>query len=202
MDGERFDSLVKRLTQTRLTRWEALRGVLASAVVGLTGAARAEETAAKKPGKQPKRGAAAGKHGGKKGGCRANGQACQKNSQCCSGQCDNRVCIPRLGCLPDREPCQQNSECCTATASTSSVPRRSLSVARAPPPRPARPRPTAAASSRRLLPVRRTTSATWREFAAPRTARAGSAVTMAVATGHLRQLRPGQTCYRQRQVSG
>ena len=32
MDGEHFDTLVKRLTQTRLTRWEALRGVLASAV--------------------------------------------------------------------------------------------------------------------------------------------------------------------------
>ena len=49
MDGEHFDSLVKRLTQTRLTRWEALRGVLASAV----GAHRSdphEDIAAKKQG--------------------------------------------------------------------------------------------------------------------------------------------------------
>src|SRR4051794_12630261 len=48
MDGETFDILVKRLTQTRLTRWEALRGVLASVVVGLTGAASATDTTAKR----------------------------------------------------------------------------------------------------------------------------------------------------------
>ena len=48
MDGETFDDLVKRLTQTRLSRVAAVRGVLASAVVGLTGATRAEETAARK----------------------------------------------------------------------------------------------------------------------------------------------------------
>ena len=47
MEGETFDELVKRLTQTRLSRFDALRGVLASAVVGLTGATRAAETAAR-----------------------------------------------------------------------------------------------------------------------------------------------------------
>ena len=42
MDGATFDALVKRLTQTRLTRWEALRGVLATGLVGLTGAYASE----------------------------------------------------------------------------------------------------------------------------------------------------------------
>ena len=37
MDGGTFDDLVKRLTQTRLRRADALRGVLASAAVGLAG---------------------------------------------------------------------------------------------------------------------------------------------------------------------
>ena len=37
MDGDTFDALVKRLTQTRLSRVEALRGMLASAAVGLAG---------------------------------------------------------------------------------------------------------------------------------------------------------------------
>ena len=52
MEGETFDDLVKRLTEARLTRLDALRGVLASAAVGLAGATlSAEETAAKKQGK-------------------------------------------------------------------------------------------------------------------------------------------------------
>ena len=139
MDGERFDRLVKRLTQTRLTRSEALRGVFASAVVGLTVATRTDDSAAKKQGKQTKRDTAADKQGGNKqggsksgttkqgradkpprkqrgpsrGGCRDNDQACQKNTQCCSGQCDHRLCVPRLGCTENDSECQQNSDCCT-----------------------------------------------------------------------------------------
>ena len=127
MDGEHFDSLVKRLTQTRLTRWEALRGVLASAVVGLTAATRTDDTAAKKQGgnKQggPKGGTTKQGTAGKpqprkqrspsRGGCRDTGQRCQKNSQCCSNQCDNRVCAPKLGCEPDGSACQQHSDCCS-----------------------------------------------------------------------------------------
>ena len=140
MDGERFDSLVKRLTQTRLTRWEALRGVLASAALGFTAASLTDDTAAKKQGKQPKRGSAAGKQGGNKqggpkggktkqgntgkqphskqrsqsrGGCRDNGQRCQQDHQCCSQQCDNRLCAPRLGCTENGSACQQHSDCCT-----------------------------------------------------------------------------------------
>lgn len=51
MDDQHFDDLVKRLTQTRLSRSAAVRGVLAGAVAGLTAAARAEETTARKRGK-------------------------------------------------------------------------------------------------------------------------------------------------------
>ena len=141
MDGEHFDSLVKRLTQTRLTRWEALRVVLASAALGFTAASRTDDTAAKKQSKQPKRGNTAGKQGGnKQGGTEGAGtdqagqhagqaaaqraakpvpwrlprhrSGCTKNSQCCSNQCDNRVCAPKLGCEPDGSACQQNSDCC------------------------------------------------------------------------------------------
>ena len=35
MDDRQFDDLVKRLTQSRLTRLAALRGVAASALAGL-----------------------------------------------------------------------------------------------------------------------------------------------------------------------
>ena len=59
MDAETFDTLVKRLTQTRLTRWDALRGLIVGAAVGLTGATPADETGAKKKAK------AAGKKRGK-----------------------------------------------------------------------------------------------------------------------------------------
>ena len=111
MDGEHFDSLVKRLTQTRLTRWEALRGVLASAVVGLTAATRTDATAAKKQtkqskqskqskqGKQPKRGSAAGKQGGNKqggpkGGTTKQGTAAGKNGGKKGGCRDNGQALP------------------------------------------------------------------------------------------------------------
>src|SRR3954469_5245459 len=64
MDGEKFDDLVKRLTTARLTRLSALRGLIASRVVGLTRATlAADETEAKKHGK-----AAGKKHGAKKHG--------------------------------------------------------------------------------------------------------------------------------------
>src|SRR4051794_7156837 len=52
MDGDTFDDLVKRLTQARVTRLEALRGLVASAAVGLTGATRAADADAKKKGKK------------------------------------------------------------------------------------------------------------------------------------------------------
>jgi hypothetical protein len=45
MDGERFDSLIKRFTVTRVTRLEAVRGLLAGAGLAVTGAAFASEIA-------------------------------------------------------------------------------------------------------------------------------------------------------------
>src|SRR5262245_24756579 len=63
MDGDTFDELVKRLTQARVTRLEALRGLLAGAAVGLTGATLADDADAKQKRK------AAGKKG------RGNGKA-------------------------------------------------------------------------------------------------------------------------------
>jgi hypothetical protein len=67
MDGATFDDLVKRLMQARVTRSDALRGVLASAAVGLIGATLTKETEAKKKTKQ----------GGKKG----NGAGKQKRQK-------------------------------------------------------------------------------------------------------------------------
>jgi hypothetical protein len=74
MDGQRFDELVKRITTTRLTRVSVLRGVAASALAALTGAAGAgrivEVEAAQK--------------------CRNAGQTCEgSNPNCCPGTvCD------------------------------------------------------------------------------------------------------------------
>ena len=48
MDGATFDALVKRLTQTRLSRLEALRGVLARPWWASPGASLAADTAAKR----------------------------------------------------------------------------------------------------------------------------------------------------------
>jgi hypothetical protein len=68
MEGETFDDLVKRLTATRLSRLDALRGLLASAAVGLTGATLAAADARKKS-------KAAGKKGGKKAKVGGKGKA-------------------------------------------------------------------------------------------------------------------------------
>ena len=39
MDGQKFDELVKQFCTTRLTRWSALRGLVAGAAATVTGAA-------------------------------------------------------------------------------------------------------------------------------------------------------------------
>ena len=68
MDGETFDDLVKRLTAARLTRLDALRGLIASAAVGLTGATLGiDETEAKKKAKRGKK-----RHTGKRPMARAS----------------------------------------------------------------------------------------------------------------------------------
>jgi hypothetical protein len=71
VEGKTFDELIKRLTAARLSRLDALRGVLASAAVGLAGATLAtEETAAKKGGKGKGR-----KGKGRKGKGKGKGKA-------------------------------------------------------------------------------------------------------------------------------
>src|SRR4051794_35220227 len=61
MDADAFDIWVKRLSQARVTRWGALRGVLAGAAVALAGTTLAGETVARKQGLK------AGKKGDKHG---------------------------------------------------------------------------------------------------------------------------------------
>ena len=117
MDADAFDIWVKRLSQARVTRWEALRGVLASAAVALTGTTLADETVAKKQGRKAgkkgnKKGKAGkkkhhGKHGHGEAGAkhrqkvqaedrkrRANGKPCRSDGQCISRFCNNGRCAP------------------------------------------------------------------------------------------------------------
>jgi len=56
MDGERFDSLIKRFTVTRVTRLEALRSLVGGAAVAVTGAAFASEVADAKKKRGKKKG--------------------------------------------------------------------------------------------------------------------------------------------------
>ena len=85
MDSERFDDLVKRITAARLTRLEVLRGVLASAAVGLMGATLSAEAmvaqkqakgAGKKTGKGKGKGQGKGK--GKVTLCHKRGTPAEK----------------------------------------------------------------------------------------------------------------------------
>ncbi len=62
MDGQQFDAHVQRLTQVRLTRLDALRGLIASAAAGLTGATLIDDTDAKRAGKKGGKKKAKGKH--------------------------------------------------------------------------------------------------------------------------------------------
>lgn len=72
MDGSRFDNLAQQLAQTRITRLDALRGLVASAVVGLTAVSiTTDETEAKKKSKARK--AKKEKNGGSGNGNGGNG---------------------------------------------------------------------------------------------------------------------------------
>src|SRR4051794_20202584 len=88
MDGENFDDLVKRITAARLTRLEALRGLIASAAVGLTGATLADATEAKKQAKADgKKGSRKHAHGeSKHKGKRTHSEAQPKVTLCHKGQ--------------------------------------------------------------------------------------------------------------------
>src|SRR4029453_12144098 len=112
----------------RVTRWEAVRGVLASAAVALTGTTLAGETVAKKQGKASgkkgdKKGNAGkttrhGKHGHSEGGAkqrqkvqaedrkrRVNGKSCRSDGECRSRFCNNSRCAPwRRRAAPQPSP--------------------------------------------------------------------------------------------------
>ena len=84
MDGETFYDLVKRLTAVRLTRLDALRGLIASAAVGLTGATLATtETDAKKDAKKGgnRKANAAGKNRKKQGNGKQGNGAGKRQAQ-------------------------------------------------------------------------------------------------------------------------
>lgn len=67
MDGEKFDALLRRVCTTRLTRFSALRGLVAGAAAALTGAALASQSAdAKKGGKRKGKGKSSKDRGGRK----------------------------------------------------------------------------------------------------------------------------------------
>ena len=137
MDGTTFDDLIKRLVSKRLTRSDALRGLVASgaALAGVTltaepGAAHGKrkichctnETAAscntKNIGKK-----AARKHlqrhdcdygrecDGPSGCCHVNTQACTSDALCCSGFCGDGTCRP-ADCANVTESCATLS-CCS-----------------------------------------------------------------------------------------
>ena len=48
------------------------------------------------------------------GACVANGGACGASSECCSTNCDTRLCVP-AGCLDPGIACTTGAECCSGT---------------------------------------------------------------------------------------
>src|SRR5215213_7376485 len=137
MDGTRFDTLIKRLATTPLTRPTALRGVAASvaALAGVTLAA--EPSAAKKKRKvchctdekstsckTIEVGKKAAKRHLKKHACDYKGECkgfsdccfadtlgCTSSAQCCSGFCGDGTCRPAGSCAVQGAAC--NNNCCT-----------------------------------------------------------------------------------------
>ena len=170
MDGATFDALVKRLTQTRLSRLEALRGVLATAVVGLTGASLAADTAAKRKRK------GAGKKGGK-GKKRSHDrhqklqrQGPAKVTLCHQGQ---TIDVPRRRCRPTSGTATPWARVVRRPLDRRPVP--GWSMARIPV-------GSAAGAARRSVATSRPLSATWRPACAvPRTVPIASVARMAVA---------------------
>ena len=213
MEGETFDDLVKRLTQTRLSRVAAVRGVLASAVVGLTGATRAAETAARKRGKGK------GKGNKRKGKRHVQAQAQPTVTLCHNGQTREvaQAALPghlkhgdtlgpcgatSPGPCTDDGACQQNSDCCGGNCFNQVCAGHGHARAAGtacPPGATAAVRGMAVASRRTINATRPAAS---RGCAVPRTVRAGSAAATAVAmTARAAAACPADV-RRQRQVTG
>src|SRR5215213_2974170 len=137
MDGTRFDTLIKRLATTPLTRSTALRGLAASvaALAGVTltaepGAAKKKRKVChctdekstscntlevgKKAARKHVRNHACDYKGECKGFsdcCFADTLGCTSNTQCCSGFCGDGTCRPAQ-CASIGESCTSLS-CCT-----------------------------------------------------------------------------------------
>src|SRR5688572_21349468 len=140
MDGTRFDTLIKRLAITPLTRSTALRGLVASvaALAGVTlgaepGAAKknkrkvchcTDETAAscktlevgKKAARKHVRKHSCdykGKCDGVSGCCIADTLACTSSAQCCSEFCGDGTCRPAGSCRVLTTTCSTSGQCCS-----------------------------------------------------------------------------------------
>jgi hypothetical protein len=60
-------------------------------------------------------GSSSGGHDGglvEAGVCQVDGVPCISSAQCCSGACQNQVCVGLLNCLPDGATCSTGSQCC------------------------------------------------------------------------------------------
>ncbi len=126
MDGLQFDSLIKRLGTTRVTRVHALRALAAGALAGAVGVGvtRQEAGAKKNTNKckrQPgecetcKRGKCEHKNGKKT--CKA-GKITAKalGTSCSGGTCQNGACIPTpCSFVGLQVACSSSAQCCTST---------------------------------------------------------------------------------------
>jgi hypothetical protein len=90
MKDYRFDELTKELAAKPVSRRRALRLLLAGTAAGLLSTVTAPSAYAQRP-------------------CRAVGQTCQSDAQCCTRYCDNQTF--RCGCPPGSQLCENQSTC-------------------------------------------------------------------------------------------
>jgi|SRR5215208_1883612 hypothetical protein len=93
-----FDQLAKGLSNGTLSRGKALKLLGAALVGGTLASLGIGEAAAAR--------------------CKRDGRACKKNSQCCSGKCENHKCAP--ACVSGGGACSTNDDCCSGFGCDSS----------------------------------------------------------------------------------
>ncbi len=59
--------------------------------------------------------AVANDRGRKRCACRPVNETCNNSGQCCTGNCQNSVCVPGSTCTDVGGACQNNGDCCTST---------------------------------------------------------------------------------------
>lgn len=111
MKDYRFDELTKELAATPVSRHRALKLLLAGAGAGLLSAV-----------------AAPGAYAARK--CRASGQTCQSDAQCCTRYCDNQTF--RCGCPEGSQVCA-NQDTCLAECTGGRVPNLQTCACECPP---------------------------------------------------------------------